>query len=241
MLDVTVVDSQEQSVELIPDKPTKKARAEAMPAIARLEGRITLGWPDAVPMTKALLKDDAATAAFLQQHADATFFLIQLACTFHHQDDTPFDQAWLRVQLQQADLQATPLAIAWSMSPEKVEDVQEVSNSIKLDSKFQILSIGQQVHAEGKVKTPVRTIQISARGLREPSPYWHFRRTPAARLEGSFRLALVARLPRVTATTAMVDFRATVTHRLLGIISYHSAVNSARRVINLGACDGGER
>jgi hypothetical protein len=228
MIELTLADATAEDVSLhLQERITKGEHTASVPEL--LKGRVTLGVPAVVRLSAALVKDDGVTAEFRRQLKDDAFYFVQLACTFHRNERTPFAEAWLRVNLRPESSAPSPGAIAWSMRPERVEDTQEITNSVELSSQFKLMPISQKLKMGDKVKTAVRRVQVAANGLMESTPYWHFRRIDASELEGAMQMGLVVKAPRSVPVSANIELRAMVVHHLLGLIPYQAAIFTDRQ------------
>jgi hypothetical protein len=224
MIELPLVELADHDVTLSVVWQTTKGNRTAASPPRLIEGRVTLGAPAVIALSATLAKGDHITKDFQRQLTDSQFFLMQLACTFHHNDSAPFSEAWLHVRLRPESSKRTTGAIAWSMRPERTEDIQEVTDDVSLSAKFEVMSIGQKFQAGSKVKTSVRRVQVAAHGLLESAPYWHFRRTDASNLEGAVRLGMVVKAARDAKVSARIDLHAKLIHHLLGLIPYRASV-----------------
>src|SRR5262245_51494157 len=103
-------------------RSVRKGREKATPiAGEHLRSRLTLGTPVAVRLTPKTVAGYPEAVAFLDQEKSFGFYLVHLACTFHHQDSEPFEEAWLQVKLRRQDNLPDPPVIAWSLVPQKEE------------------------------------------------------------------------------------------------------------------------
>lgn len=100
-------------------------------APARLAGRVVVGRP-----RSRRLAADAGADQELQQFIESEaskwdYHLIALSCTFVSDDEQRLADAWLRVNLSNPD-NASDSPVAHSMEPVTLEEIRELSYSVKL-------------------------------------------------------------------------------------------------------------
>jgi hypothetical protein len=180
-----------------------------------VRGAVSLGMPVVQAVTADLAGADAALRAFLADEAtDWSFHLVYLGATFTPADGARFGKAWLTVRMSRDD-GAAPPPIAWSLTPQRTERPVERPTSVKIGAKL-IFDTSLEVAAAGRRNE----VFIDSYGLQEPACTWEFSRTSVDELRGTQRLALVARVPKDIPVTGVVDLRATLLHRRLGLLSY---------------------
>jgi hypothetical protein len=158
------------------------------PEIRTVKGSsLTLGTPVAVRLTPKTVASYPEAVAFLDQEKRFGFYLVHLACSFHHQDAEPFEEAWLQVKLRRQNNLVEPPVIAWSLIPQKEEDTEEMFQSLKLGAKLKFVTGGFNSAAGVERKSKFRHSFLSAFGLQESEQYWYFRRLETRDIEGAFR------------------------------------------------------
>jgi hypothetical protein len=226
MLEFSLPDLSSREVMLQPEIRTVKG-AEKTTAIAaeRLRGRLTLGIPVAVRLTPKTVASYPEATAFLSHEKGFGFYLIHLACTFHHKDSEPFEEAWVQVKLRRQDNLVEPPVIAWSLVPQKEEDTEELSQSVKLDATLKFVLGNVKGTTDVVQKATFRHTFLSAFGLQESEPYWYFRRLETRDIEGTFRLALIVRSPVGSSASGAVEVEAQVQRTSFGVFKYKSPID----------------
>lgn len=183
--------------------------------------RLTVAAPMIASVTPELLKDDPEGLVFLQSSHGFSFNIVSLAATFYGDERDPFEEVWLALTLRREDNLAEPAPIAWSMKPLHDGDVVETSSSLKFDPGFKFGIMEPTIGGEIATKVSRHDPFLTAYGLQQSQPSWHFRRTEARNIEGSFRLYLVVKKPCECSTIGRVAVRATVRKSAV-LISYRS-------------------
>jgi hypothetical protein len=172
-----------------------------------LRDQLSVGEPLAIRVTPDFAGADAALAQFVAaEEATASYWLVHLACTFAPSNGRRIDEALLSVALERDDGAAAPPPIAWSMAPMVLERPTQQARTLKLGANLQAVQAGMDA---GTTVTGAH-VHLRAVGLHESRPAWEFRRTPADEVRGSYRLALVARVPRDAPASGIVAVEATI-------------------------------
>jgi len=186
-------------------------------------GAVSLGVPVVQAINAELAGGDAALRAFLADEAAAwRFHLIYLGATFNPGDSSHFRKAWLTVRMTRDDGADSPPPIAWSLTPQRAERSVERPRSVKISANL-VFDASVEVTGVGKHNE----IFIDTYGLQEPACTWEFTRTSLDEVRGTQRLAMVARVPKDTTITTVVDLRATLVRQRLGVISYRVPLDNA--------------
>ena len=194
------------------------------PRAPALLDRFSLGVPIPIRLNADNLKADPAAVAYLEQNASDAFHLIRLACTFDPSETEPFREALLRVTL-------SGHAIAWAMHPSRSFDFEDISKKLNIDVglKFGVVE-GKAAYEQGG-GSKREQIFIEAKGLQENAPHWHFRSTPARKLDGSFPLALIARSRKDERTSGRVELKVTVERTKFGLLTYATPASPSPSVL----------
>jgi hypothetical protein len=161
-------------------------RRSEQPPIESSE-RIMFGGPLATPLLSSDV-DEADLATFMRDH-DAAWLLVHSGVTFPgHHERFELTQAAVELGLGDADLKA------WSMLPMSAGTGVELSSGFKLAPNLQIAGTGGGVgEFERGARRKGEEAFLLAEGLLSSKPSWRFKRTPAVKLEGTYRLVMVVR------------------------------------------------
>lgn len=185
-----------------------------------MAGVISLGRPISQQITVDLAGDDAALRAFLTDEGSAwCFHVVHLGVTFKPDDGSRIGQAWLTVRLARADGVPEPPPIAWSLMPPRSERPVERTRSLTIGA-----NLGFDASLEFATRGRRNVVFVETYGLQQPTCGWEFNRTPLDEIRGTQRLALIARIPKDTVTTGIVELDASVIRRRLGILPYRTAL-----------------
>jgi hypothetical protein len=171
--------------------------------------------PVSTTLTEELLRDDPELHTFLStQRTRFDFHVVVLACDFEPPAGRRFERAWLQVQLDREDGEATPAPIAWSIKPLRGEDSMGTSRTVELGGSLKLVSAKVSQVATRQRKLPY----VLGHNELGSSPHWEFRPTPDSKLEGSHRCAVVVRAPAGIATRGSVELSAVVIRARLKIL-----------------------
>ncbi|WP_435243346.1 hypothetical protein [Streptomyces cucumeris] len=203
MIDVILPDLPERTLSLLSEETPR-------PAVPALTGRIVLGGPVSVPVTEELVGGDPDLSAFLAAEAhSADFHLLHCAVTCARDAPEP-ELHTINLDLT---LSAEPVRegatafqpVAWSMTPrQRTGETADtaLSPAAHLGPRLGFLDGGRA--------GPGARICLEARRELRSDPGWEIRHTQAARIGGTYRLAMVVRAPRGAVTRAAVAVGATV-------------------------------
>ena len=189
----------------------------------RLVNRVELGVPISQPITAAMLEADQELRDFRNSKAATSdFYLIHLACTFHPGDDDPFHEAWLIVNLKRFDQEKQEKPIAWSMKPRIEGKDVKVTKELKLGGDLKLIDIGiVDIGVEGGGQRTIETVNqeifIQAFGEQQSEPYWEFRKPKGVEIRGSYRFAMIVKVPKDIKALAEVNAQATIKRKAWGI------------------------
>ncbi|MGW7615586.1 hypothetical protein ACWGLG_06915 [Streptomyces antimycoticus] len=203
MIDVILPELPERELSLLSEETPQ-------PSGPRLAGRVILGGPVALPVTAELVEPDPELLDFLRTEADnAVYHLVHLSVTCAR--DAP-DPALHSVNLD-VTLTAEPVRrgttvfqpVAWSMTP------RQLTAEAKAAAPAHAAPLGPRLGFREALHTAYgeRAFLEARRELRS-DPGWEIRHTSAARIGGTYRLAMVVRAPRGAVSRAAVAVGATV-------------------------------
>ncbi|MEU1784660.1 hypothetical protein ABZ553_01740 [Streptomyces sparsogenes] len=215
MIDVILPELPERELALVSEEISRPSghvppRSAAAPA---LTGRVALGGPLSVPVTAELVGRVPELKAYVESEADkpdgadsAAYHLVHFSVSCTEETDNP--------QLQTVNLDLTLSAdaagnrraafqpVAWSMTPLQLSGELPDTGPARLGPRLGF--VGRHRAAPGT------RICLEARRELRSDPGWEIRRTPTARIRGTYRLAMVVRAPRATVSRAAVEVGATV-------------------------------
>jgi hypothetical protein len=170
--------------------------------------------------------DDAELRHFLKEEAaDSDFYLLHLTCTLKHDEDEPFTEALLELDLTAAGAAVPP--IAWSMQPDRLSHAVEVSRKVTLTPTMKILGVGVEVAGEAGRTVVKQQAFLEAMYELESTPSWGLYRTSSTELRGLYRFHLVVRTPKNTTVTGTTTIEAKVRRKRFGIIPYRAVLTEA--------------
>ncbi|MEU2684647.1 hypothetical protein ABZ654_12410 [Streptomyces hygroscopicus] len=203
MIDVILPELPERELALLSEETPQ-------PSDPRLAGRVVLGGPVALPVTAELVEPDRDLLDFLETEADnAVYHLVHLSVTCARDAPAP---ALHSVNLD-VTLTAEPVRrgttvfppVAWSMTPRQLTE--------KADATAPAFAarLGPRLGFRHGVRTAYgERMCLEARRELRSDPGWEIRHTPAVRIGGTYRMAMVVRAPRGAVSRAAVAVGATV-------------------------------
>jgi hypothetical protein len=220
MINLSAIDGRAQRFRLVPDaRVTRGGKAKL--GVAPISAFIEITEPLVTPVTKALVADDAALAAFWGAEKGRFHYdYVTFRCTLIPADGAPFEKAWLEVDLEPRAEGRGP--IAYSMEPDKIVDVKTLSDSVKLGADLKLVSSEAGTTIERKAEDYV------LRAWREQTaqPYWAFNRTDTVPLTGTFRFHLVTRTPADIEGSGRLTARAVVARRTFWIFESEASAGA---------------
>lgn len=169
-----------------------------------IESTMSLGFPQAIELPPSA---GAAHGLELFAGGPTAYHLVHLACSFEPRRRERFVRASLAIELKREDGLEDPPPIAWSMEPQCLAHVTELSRTQKVDASFKFLSVS----LGGEMKSQRTECRIQAFNELQPNPRWEFRQSRGAQIRGTQRLVLVVQAP--APTRAMVSLVADVRGR----------------------------
>jgi hypothetical protein len=181
-----------------------------------LDDRLILGEPSVRRLSPDTVGSDEDLRLFVaDEAAHTTYWLVQFTCTFEHDDDLPFTNAWLRLGL----LGDNGRALAHSMEPAR----QSTNRTIQWKATLTIPCVLVGLEASGEHVTDEVFCEASAEGTAKPA--WKFYATSSETIRGLQRLRLVVRTPVGSGLSATATLGATALHERFGRkpLSYQSS------------------
>lgn len=174
---------------------------------AQLVGRVVVGSPRARLLTPADADSDQDLRRFIEAEAStSSYYLVALSCTFVSDDQQRLADAWLRIDLDGA--------VAHSMEPVSLEEITELSYSIKIG----VPCIFSEFTVGGKLDKVESAVQALYEGTSTPA--WTFSETSSRALHGMQRLRMIVRAAVGQDVQGTLSVGANVRHRRLGVIPY---------------------
>lgn len=118
--------------------------------------------------------------------------------------------------------------MAWSMKPHRLEDLIEISSTIKIGGSLKFLE--ETAVKGGYEREETRTRKepfIVALNELQFNPTWQFSRLETIGISGSYSLALIVRTSKASVTQGTVNLSATIQRRRLGLIPYRVPLPNA--------------
>lgn len=200
MIDVVLPDLPQRELSLPAAGPVRGPGGSAPPPLG---GKVLLGGPVSVPLDAKAVAHDMELQAFVEAEAtSAVYHLLHLSITCEQESGGP-ELRTVDVDLTlSADTVAAFQPTAWSMTPKQLTETVESTTSAQL---------GPQLAFVGYSRT-VQQSRVCLEALRElrSDPGWQIRHTRAARIGGTYRLAMVVRAPRGATSRAAVTVEAAV-------------------------------
>jgi hypothetical protein len=191
------------------------------PPVPPLAGRVLLGGPHAVPITREFAAEDPELRLFVDQEAaHAVYHLVRLTLNFPERPVTPrLHRVWLGIELAAPGGAGAP--VAWSMTPSEVRDARQRVRHFALGPRLAFLGVEVEVGEWSRTVTEQAGEPfLRAERAQTPHPEWTFTRTRTMPLTGDQSLALVVRAPAGVVSTLGLEIQATTRSRPLGLRRY---------------------
>ncbi len=198
---------------LEPDEETVRGLGDVP---APVKGPISLGGPDWQPLTEESLAYEPEALSFVRGQPDSRFYRVELAITFAPQEGEPIERFWVRTALAATGATSGRPPIAWSMKPDKVEDLTTTQKKLSFGPQLEILNLGFEL-GTSRVR---KEIALEARYLRQSSPQWVMWRTGSSSITGSQLFLLVVRSPRDAATEGRIEMGAVIYRKKFGLFRH---------------------
>jgi hypothetical protein len=214
--------------------PAQRVTLGAGAAVEPERKRISLGQP--VCLAADLDHVDEEARPFLLGHANSTFTLLALTVSFVHDEDSPFQSAWVDVALRRQAPPDMAMPVARSMVPLSDSDPVNVTRkatfngSLKLTAPVLGLDVGPSVGQESDRTYTRRAVRIEADGEGQSTPRWTFSRTEVSAIRGTHRLTLIVVTDRGAVAQAEISAGATIWLRRAKVFRYQAALEDLPEV-----------
>ena len=223
---MTTIDLPDDELVDVTLQPVTRDVLGAGDAVGEEARRIALGTPIGRLVDPATVDDDAK--AFLAGRSGSTFTLLKVTVSFVHEEEDPFESAWVDVHFDGPGGDGAPVATVWSMQPLSESDPVNVSTKVSLDGSLKlpgVLSgVGPSAGAERDRAFVEPAVKVEAIGEGTASPRWRFMPTVTSPIRGTHRLVAVVETPVGTSATADVSVGATIRLRKLKVFRYEAAL-----------------
>jgi hypothetical protein len=191
-----------------------KQRHEVAATSAIPTAPIEITTPMVTALTTQLAAADAGLAAFWKAESGRFHYdYVTFRATFMPLERAQFERAWIEVQLSAQRGREAP--IAYSLAPDRIADVTQLTHKAKVGARLQFLS-GEMGAEEGK---EAREYVLRAWREHTASPYWELSRTDTTPLVGTFPLHLIVRSPVESRATGCISVRAVIERRTLWMVT----------------------
>ncbi len=197
-------------------------------------GRLALGRPVLQPLTVETVDEDAR--AFLRCRTGSRFTLLTLTASFIHDEEKPFESAWVDVTIRCQDAPGVEQPVAWSMKPRLESDVTTILRKVSVNASLKLTIPGLPAETgPGASRERSETFEshmIKAEALNEgtSTPRWVFYPTEATEIRGIHRLCTVIDIPASVPGTAQISMGATIRLRRMKIFRYAAALTNVHEV-----------
>ncbi|MEU4536144.1 hypothetical protein AB0G15_14890 [Streptosporangium sp. NPDC023825] len=167
-------------------------------------------------VTPDYVADDPGLRAFVEQEYEhVTYHVVHLSISFAAEPRTPrLSTADVKLALSSTSTSVEP--VAWSMTPKQVTDVAQVERRFTLGPQLSLLGADVSLGEIGRTTSKQRTdVFLQARNELRANPEWAFTSTKTMAINGSYRLILVVRGARESATGISVTISASTEGNLL--------------------------
>ncbi len=223
-------ETESHPIALVPQPERARRGPSRRPLPQPLENALEIGGP-----VSRRIEVGGADGDLRGFHADVaegfTFHLVHLTATFTPLEEEPFTEALIQILLSNPDA-SQPGTIAWSLAPDRLEDVVQLSRQLSLNASLEITAIApvapgmEAGWSRGKTVDRKQAFLLGGNELRS-NPKWQFKETDATRIEGMMRLMLVVKGPQGHDAEGTVKVSASVRRKRLGIFRYDAAVDPA--------------
>jgi hypothetical protein len=218
----TLLDDVEPQPVLLRPRPSTGTKGFATREGEPLADRLLVGFP----VWRAVRPgEDPAFNALdfkAEELAAYRFFLVHVTVTAYDDTNAPFTQINVGVPLSGSE--QPDAVIAWSVAPDRMEDVVRLSREVSWQAGLKVRAIGLEAGPglgwkRGAIVDQTRC-SLVAGGELTARPGWRWRQTAATRIDGMLRLVLVVRAAIATTATGQLTISGTVTQRKFGVFAY---------------------
>jgi len=208
-------------------EPVQRDVLGAADAVGDQPERIALGTPIGRLVDPATLDDDAKS--FLAGRTGSTFTLLKVTVGFVHQEEDPFESAWVDVRFEGPGGDGTSNATVWSMQPLSDSDPVNVATKVTMDASLKLTGLlsavsGPSVGKEKDRSYVEEAVKVEAIGEGTATPRWRFSPTVTSPIRGTHRLVAVVETPAGASATADISVGATIRLRKLKVFRYEGAL-----------------
>lgn len=222
MISMEMPEPPQQDLTLTPLDDDYRGAPPSPGAAEPLRRRVSVGGPVYRRVTVDTA-DDAELRYFLDHEAaDSDFYALHLTCTLRPDADEPFIEALIELELVGDGFGRAP--IAWSMQPDRLADVVEVTRTVSLGPTLKLQGFGADMKAERKQAAKRQQVFLEAMYELESTPSWGMYRTDAIELRGLYRFHLVVRAPKDSIVTGTTSVEAKVRRRRFGVVPYRAGL-----------------
>jgi hypothetical protein len=190
----------------------------------RIDSRVVLSEPDAVPIDENTLGDDVDLKRFFAgQKSQWSFHAVQVRCTFKAGEGEKFERSQVAVHLT---AEGSKQPNAYSMSPLKLAQKIQIkeSTSIGSDLKFLKSEIGEDI------TIPENQLYVVAYNEGTATPYWQLKDVPGISIEGVERFSLIVRAPLETKSAGTITVSADMSSKRFGLVTCRAAIPNIPRL-----------
>jgi hypothetical protein len=186
-----------------------------------LRGRLLVAGPVHARIEVQDVADDPELQRFIERESDRyAFHALRLACTFRPEDGEPFTECWVEIDLRRSDGSADTPPIAWSMQPQRLSRVTQLSNKFTYSAQLKLSAVGLGFGGERDESSDRETTYLQAYGAYGATPWWELYRIKGAELRGMQELRLVVRAPADGQVDGKASIEAKVERRKYGVMRY---------------------
>lgn len=166
--------------------------------------------------------DDPELQRFIGRESGRyAFHALRLACTFRPEDGEPFTECWVGIDLQRSDGSPDAPPLAWSMQPQRLHRVTQLSNKFTYSAQLKLPVAEFGVGGEHDASRDKETTYLQAYGELGASPWWELYRVEGTtELRGMQELRLVVRTPAGVPVDGEASIEAKVERRKHGVMRY---------------------
>lgn len=187
-----------------------------------LNGWIELSEAAVIPLSAELMKDNAELTSFHRSEAEThSYHYVSFNCSFGPGEKQKFEKAWLEATLSGKEGE-DPSPIAWSMNPKDAWDDVEQSAKASIGAKFELISSG----LEAAQKADVKSYFLRAYREKHSNPYWEFRSTDTADIDGTYRFHMITRSEKGTRGCGTLKLSAMVQKRRYFLLTSSEAAEA---------------
>lgn len=177
----------------------------------RGESRFTIADPIITPLD---LTNEPLAQEIKDQLDKFDFYRVQFVCAFDPAEQCRFHTARFDVAISTAP--TPPNTIAYDLFPARVEDQLTVSRKFSFDPTLKLKAGPVDTGISGILKAEIGkeyisyTSQILSGGAQTGQAHWNFKRTDSHKIEGDYKLIMVARKPKKSQASLNLSLNASL-------------------------------